>query len=132
MALPGNDVGSILGSTATGAAAGSIVPGIGTAIGGIIGLGAGIYGAIKGGQERKRMEQYLNQQDAENKAWYNENAYSDYTQRTDTQNLIRSLRQNLDRQNKIASDTATVTGATPEQVAAQKERSNNVIADVHN
>jgi len=101
------------------------------AVGGIIGLGAGIYGAYKSGQERKRMERYLNQQDAENKAWYNKEAYSDYTQRADTQNLIRNLRQNLDRQNKIANDTAVVTGATQEQVAAQKERSNNVIADVY-
>jgi uncharacterized protein HemX len=33
-----------------------------------VGLGSSIYGGIKAGQERRRMEKYLNQQQAENKA----------------------------------------------------------------
>ena len=104
---------------------------LGDALGGVVGLGAGIFGAINAGNQRKKMEQYLNQQDAENNAWYNENAYSDYTQRADSQNLIRQLRNTLDRQNQIASDTAVVTGSTPEQQAVQKEQSNKTIADVY-
>jgi len=116
---------------AKGAATGSALGPWGAAIGGVIGGAASLIGAINAGKERRRMERYLNIQDAENKSWYNQNAYSDYTQRSDTQNLIRNLREQLDRRNKIASNTAVVTGATPEQQAVQKEQSNKVIADTY-
>jgi hypothetical protein len=68
---------------------------------------------------------------AENKAWYNANALGDYTQRADSQNILRSLRENLDRQNKIAANTAVITGATPEQQAVQKGQAGDVIADTY-
>lgn len=124
-----------LGGAETGATIGSIVPGVGTLVGGVagaaIGLGSALFGANKAANERKKMEQYLNRRDAENQSWYNENALSDYTQRADTQNLMRQLRQTLDRRNAIANNTAVVTGATPEQQAVQKEQSNRVIADTY-
>ena len=133
----GKDVKSSLGGAASGAAAGatigSVVPGIGTAIGGIaggvIGLGASLFGGSKAANERRKMERYLRQQESENQSWYDANALSDYTQRADTQNLMKQLRDNLSRQNKAASNTAVVTGATPEQQAIQKEQSNKVISD---
>ena len=75
------------------------------------------------------MNRYLNEQDAENKAWYNANALSDYTQRADAQSLMGQLRNTLTKQNKVAANTAVVTGATPEQQAIQKEQSNKVISD---
>jgi hypothetical protein len=102
-----------------------------SAIGGALGLGSSIFGAYKAAQERKKMEQYLGQQDSENKSWYNQNALSDYTQRADSQNLIRQLRENLDRNNRIANNVAVVTGATPEQQAVQKEQSNRIVSDTY-
>jgi len=107
-----------------------------TALGaGAISAGIGAIGSLFGGnkakKERKRMERYLNQQDAENTAWYNANYHSDYLQRDDTQNLIRNLRKELDRNNKILANSAVVTGATPEVEAAQKEQANRVISDVY-
>jgi len=105
--------------------------GIGSVIGGIAGIGSAIYGGIEAGRERKKMDQYLNQQNSDNQAWYNANALSDYTQRADTQNLMRQLRNTLDRQNQIANNTAVVTGATPEQQAVQKEQSDNTISNVY-
>lgn len=104
---------------------------IGAAIGAGVGLATSIFGGSKAAKQRRKMNSYLNEQDAENKAWYNANALSDYTQRADSQNLMRQLRNNLDRQNKIASNTAVVTGATPEQQAVQKEQSNKVISDTY-
>jgi len=98
---------------------------------GAVGTVESIYGLVNAGKKRKQMENYLNQQDTENKAWYNENAFSDYTQRADTQNLIRQLRNTLDRQNQISSNTAVVTGTTPEAQAVQKEQSNKVISDTY-
>ena len=122
---------NVFGGAAQGVATGAAFGPAGAAAGGIIGAGAALYGAHQAGQMRRRMEQYLNRQDTENKSWYNQNAFSDYTQRSDTQNLIRSLRQQLDRRNRIANNTAVVTGSTPEQQAVQKEQSNKVISDVY-
>lgn len=102
---------------------------IGSLIGAGVGLAGSIFGGIKAGQQRKKMDRYLNQQDTDNKAWYNANALSDYTQRSDTQNLMKQLRDTMGKQNKIAANTAVVTGATPEQQAVQKEQSNKVISD---
>lgn len=105
--------------------------GVGAAIGTGVGLGASILGAIKAGKERRKMDGYLNQQDAENKAWYNNNALSDYTQRADAQNLIKNMRDNMNMYNKRISQTATITGATPESVAAQKEAANKSVSDTY-
>lgn len=92
-------------------------------------MAGSIFGGSKAAKQRRKMNQYLNEQDADNKAWYNSNALSDYTQRADAQNLMGQLRNTLTRQNKIASNTAAVTGATPEQQAVQKEQSNKIISD---
>jgi len=102
---------------------------IGAAIGAGIGLAGSIFGGSKAAKQRRKMNRYLNEQDAENKAWYNANALSDYTQRSDTQNLMKQLRDNLTKQNKTAANMAVVTGATPEQQAVAKEQSNKVISD---
>lgn len=102
---------------------------IGAAIGAGVGLIGSIFGGSKAAKQRQKMNRYLNEQDAENKAWYNANALSDYTQRADAQSLMGQLRNTLTKQNKVAANTAVVTGATPEQQAIQKEQSNKVISD---
>ena len=102
---------------------------IGAAIGAGVGLVGSIFGGSKAAKQRRKMNRYLNEQDAENTAWYNANALSDYTQRADTQNLMKQLRDNLTKQNKTAANMAVVTGATPEQQAVAKEQSNKVISD---
>lgn len=98
-------------------------------ISGVVGLGASVFGGIKASKQRKKMDRFLNQQDADNKAWYNANALSDYTQRSDTQNLMKQLRETMGKENKIAANTAVVTGGMPEQQAVQKEQTNKVISD---
>ncbi len=104
---------------------------IGAAIGAGVGLVGSIFGGNKASKERRKMNQYLNQQDADNKAFYNANALSDYTQRADTQNLMKQLRNNLSKSNKRAENMAVVTGATPEQQAVAKEQSNKIISDTY-
>jgi len=100
---------------------------IGAAIGAGVGLATSLFGGIQAANQRRKMNKYLNQQDTENQAWYNANTLGDYTQRSEVQNLMRTLRDNLGKQNKIAANTAVVTGATPEAQAVQKEQSNKVI-----
>lgn len=123
------DIISALGGAGKGAAAGAALGPWGAAIGGAIGLAGSLFGGNKAAKQRKKMERYLNQQDAENKAFYNANALSDYTQRSDTQNLMKQLRENLSRNNRRTENMAVVTGATPEQQAVAKEQSNKVISD---
>jgi hypothetical protein len=89
------------------------------------------YGGIKSGKARREQEGLLKKQESENKAWYNSNALGDYTQRKDVQDLLRQLRQQLTEQNRTQANTSVVTGATPEQQAAQKELSNKAIANVY-
>jgi hypothetical protein len=125
------DIGGAASGAGKGAAAGAAFGPWGAVIGGAIGLGASLLGGNKAAKQRKLMENYLNGQDTENKAWYNANALSDYTQRADTQNLMKQLRDNLSRQNRIAANTAVVTGATPEQQAAAKEQANKAISDTY-
>jgi hypothetical protein len=102
---------------------------VGEIISGVIGAGSAIYGGIKAGAERKKMQTYLNGEKADNESWYNKNFYGDYTQRADTQNLMKRTRDMLKRNNEVAANSAVVTGATPEAVNAAKEQSNQVITD---
>lgn len=94
-----------------------------------VGLGGAAYGAIKAGQERKRMESFLTSQEADNTARYNKDYFGDYTQRADTQALMKKLRENLQRSNTITNKTAAVTGATSEAVNVQKDQNNKVVTD---
>ena len=94
-----------------------------------IGLGGAIYGGIKAGQERKRMENYLTTQESGNEAQYNKDYFSDYTNRADTQALMKKMRDNLKQENKITNQTAVVTGATPEAVNVQKDQNNKVVTN---
>lgn len=97
----------------------------------LLGLGVAGYGAYKAGQERKNMNKLLDRQEADNQAWYNANAMADYTQRADSQNLLRNLRNNLEKNNARQANMAVVTGATPEAQAAAKAQSNQIIADTY-
>lgn len=104
---------------------------IGSIVSGGVGLIKGIFGGSKAAKQRKKMDRYLNQQDAENTAYYNSNYLSDYTQRSDAQNLMKQLRDNLSKVNKRSENMAVVTGATPEQQAIAKEQANKVISDTY-
>jgi hypothetical protein len=118
-----------LSGAASGAAAGASFGPWGAAIGGVIGAAGGLIGGLGAAKKRKKQEQRMNRMEAQNEAWYNNNVLSDYTQRADAQNLMKQLRGTLTRQNKVAENTAVITGATAEQQAAAKEQSNKVISD---
>lgn len=93
-----------------------------------VGLASSVYGAYKAGQERKKMNEKIGGLERDNQAFYNANAFGDYTQRSDAQNAIGMMRKQLDRQTKRANDTAVITGATPEAVALQKQGANEALA----
>ena len=73
-----------------------MVPGlIPTIAGTAISLGSGIYGGIKAHKQRKEYDKRITQLQSDNDAWFKSNYYQDYTQRADSQNLLRNLRNTL-------------------------------------
>jgi hypothetical protein len=98
---------------------------------GAAGVAGSVIGAIGAGRERRMMQEYLDKQNQENETWYNQNYYSDYTQRSDVQALMKTLRDNMKRQSQQAQSTAAITGATPEMTTAVQENTNKVISDTY-
>jgi len=103
-----------------------------------IALAAAAAGAIGSGiarnKEKKKLKEmrgYIASDKAENKAWYNANYMSDYTQRADAQNLFKHLRDNLKRHRNVTAATAAITGATPAAQAAAKEADVRAIGDTY-
>jgi hypothetical protein len=96
-----------------------------------IGAAGTVMGAIKSAQERNRMKLFMENQRADNKAWFDGKMHSDYMQRKDTQSLMKSLRDNLRDANQTTASTAAVTGATPEQIAASKAATGEAITDTY-
>ena len=96
-----------------------------------MGLGAGAAGAWRAGNERDKQRRLMERELDANTRWYNENALQDYTQRADVQALIRDMRENLYRNNRISANAAAVTGATPEQQAVMQQQANKAMSDVY-
>lgn len=93
------------------------------------GLATSLYGGYKAGKERKKMDGMIKGWEGENKAFYNSRALGDYTQRADSQNAIRMMRDQLDRQTKRATNTQVITGGTVEQTAVAKDSANKALGD---
>lgn len=97
----------------------------------IASLAGSAYGAIQEGQERKRMAAERQKWNAENEALFNQDYYSDYTKRADSQNVIRQMRNQQQNENKVDQNVAAVTGASPDAMNARKERRNKAMTDLY-
>jgi hypothetical protein len=97
----------------------------------IAGAASSLFGAASAGAQRRRMDADLKARQAKNDAWYNNEANSDYLQRADSQAAVQQARETLRKQNEAAANTAAVTGATPEEVAASRSRSNEAMGTLY-
>lgn len=111
-------VKTVTGATPWGAIAGAGIGAIGS-----------IYGAIKAGKERKKLNRFIGQQETENEAKYNRDYYGDYLQRADSQAVMKQMRDTLRDKNKQDQSTAAITGATPEAQLAQMESTNKAVGN---
>ena len=102
---------------------GGIIGGVASAVGGI---GSGIAGR----RAARRNARILDNAEKRAQNWYDQEYYSDFTQRSDAQAALNQARQILDERYKRSAGSAAVTGATDESVAQQKAANNQVIADV--
>lgn len=89
------------------------------------------FGAVKEGQQRKRMAGERQKWNAENEALYNKNYYGDYTKRADAQSAIRQMDDQMKKADKVEQNVAAVTGATPEAINASKERRNKAVTSLY-
>jgi hypothetical protein len=104
----------------------------------VIGLAAAAAGGIGTAINTRKRDKALNEEKkgidadmAENASWYNSNALSDYTQRADSQRLLKNLRDNLKRNRTDTTATAAVTGATPAAIAEAKRSDANAVSDTY-
>ena len=98
-------------------------------IGGVLSVGGAIAGGIASSNAAKRAADITRRQQAKNRAWYEYNMNTPYTQRADALASIKRAREIFMERNKNAAATAAVSGATDEAAARQKEDANKVIED---
>lgn len=98
-------------------------------IGGILSVGGAVAGGLASANAANKAAGITRQQRAKNRAWYEYNMNTPYTQRADALASIKKAREIFMERNKNASQTAAVSGATDEAAARAKEDANKVIED---
>lgn len=96
-----------------------------TALAGAIASGIAAKKSADANNEANRL---IEQQKADNRAWYNTKMSEDYTQRADAQAVIQKQRQLLNEQYRNARATNIVAGGSDAQLAAQKQLANESVA----
>lgn len=102
---------------------------IGTLIGAGIGAAASVIGGIKARLAAAEANRMLEQQKAENQAWYDRRYNEDATQRADAQRILQLTMDRIRKRNRAAAGTAAVMGSSTEAVAAEKEANAQALAD---
>lgn len=103
---------------------------IGGIISGVSSIAGGIAGGVAGRKAARRNERILNEAEDRAQNWYDQEYYSDYTQRSDAQSSLNKARKILDERYKQTQGAAAVTGATDESIAQQKAANNQVLGDI--
>ena len=88
-----------------------------------------IAGAVMSARKAKEGQNILNQQHADNVAWYNRRYNSDYTQRSDYQAMLSRMRDTLSEQYRRARATNKVAGGTDEGLAMLQNSANQALAN---
>ena len=100
---------------------------------GIIGAAAGaassIFGSLGKNKALKKQIAAINEQKADNQAWFNQRYNEDATQRADAQRILSMTMDSIRNRNRQAAGTAAVMGGTNESVAASKAANAQAMAD---
>lgn len=103
---------------------------IGTLIGAGLGLASGIAGGIKSAKAAREQQELINQQKAQNDAWYNKMYYQNYMDSKEAQTAMKRVEDTLRKRNQDAQAQAAVTGGTQEAVLAQQANDQQLVGDV--
>lgn len=96
-------------------------------LGGALSLAGGIAGGIKARKARREQERLISQRQQRNLDLYNRDYYQDYMNRSDAQAVMKRVTDTMRRRNNNINQTAAISGATPEAVAAQKAANNQIV-----
>lgn len=102
---------------------------IGALIGAGVGLASNILGGVKAAKAARQQKELLERERQANEAWYNQNYYQDYLNRSDSQAAIKRVQDFITKRNKTVAATTAVTGATPEAVLAEQENNQKLLSD---
>lgn len=95
---------------------------------GVLGVGSTIFSAIKGGQANRENEQLLAEQQEKNEAFFNNR--ENFMDTNMASSVLERARKQYEDRAKISDSNAAVTGATGEQVIAEKTKLNEGYNDV--
>ena len=102
---------------------------IGSILGGAMGIGGSIFGGLSAAKAMKNVKKNLENQQRENRDWYDRNYNEDATQRADAQRVLAMTEQSIRERNRQAAGTAAVMGGSDESVAATKAANAQAMAD---
>lgn len=102
---------------------------IGSLIGGAVGAIGSIFGGISASKAMKKVKNNLEEQQANNQAWYDRRYNEDATQRADAQRILSMTEEAIKNRNRQAAGIQAVTGGTEESVAATKAANAKAMAD---
>lgn len=102
---------------------------IGSLIGAGLGAAASVFGGIRARRAAAKANAMLQQEKADNQAWYDRRYNEDATQRADAQRMLTMAMDRIRQRNRAAAGTAAVMGGSTEAVAAEKAANAGVLAD---
>ena len=102
---------------------------IGSILGGAMGIGGSIFGGLSAAKAMKNVKKNLENQQRENRDWYDRNYNEDATQRADAQRVLAMTEQSIRERNRQAAGAAAVMGGSDESVAATKAANAQAMAD---
>ncbi len=83
-------------------------------------LAAAVYGGVKSAKARRKQRRLLEQRKGDIDNTFNREYYQDFLEREQSKSFLSRLREQMKDANKIADNSAVVTGATNEAKIAQK------------
>lgn len=102
---------------------------IGSLVGAGLKVAGGIFGGVKASQAMKKVKSNIEQQRADNQAWYDRRYNEDATQRADAQRILTRTEESIRERNRQAAGAQAVMGGTEESVAAVKSANNQALAE---
>ena len=102
---------------------------IGSLIGAGLNVAGGIFGSIASSRADNEANRMIVDQKAKNQAWYDREYNSNYTQRSDVQDVLNNTREMLNERYNRAAGINTVMGGTDESLAMSQANANDAVAD---
>lgn len=100
---------------------------------GVASLAGQVISNLIGARANRASQNLLDKQREENESFYNRNVNQDFLQTNAAKGMFEQLRKNFRDANKVAENTAAVTGATPEaEIAAKSKAQENYNDAVNN